>query len=172
MMGQHARSASLFYYFRLEDQVPENHLLCLVDKHIDFGCVRDRLCTGSAASASSSRSCACTLRSAGSLVSASTRKFRITPRFRRIAMDASRNRMCSSSCSRKLWRNASQSDWCVETGYRLKEPSWRQTLPRRAATTVNAGLTLLYWRIGKRIAASRVMVPAGWCPRFRVGNLF
>jgi len=27
MMGQHDRSESLFYYFRLEDQVPENHLL-------------------------------------------------------------------------------------------------------------------------------------------------
>jgi hypothetical protein len=27
MMGQHARCESLFYYFRLEDQVPEDHLL-------------------------------------------------------------------------------------------------------------------------------------------------
>ena len=27
MMGHHARSEMLFYYFRLEDQVPENHLL-------------------------------------------------------------------------------------------------------------------------------------------------
>jgi transposase len=27
MIGQHTRSESLFYYFRLEDQVPENHLL-------------------------------------------------------------------------------------------------------------------------------------------------
>ena len=27
MMGQHDRSESLFYYFRIEDQVPENHLL-------------------------------------------------------------------------------------------------------------------------------------------------
>jgi hypothetical protein len=36
MMGRHARSESLFYYFRLEDQVPENHLLRLIDKHIDF----------------------------------------------------------------------------------------------------------------------------------------
>jgi transposase len=43
MMGQHTRSESLFYYFRLEDQVPENHLLRLVDKHIDFGFVRERL---------------------------------------------------------------------------------------------------------------------------------
>ena len=43
MMGQHVRSESLFYYFRLEDQVPENHLLRLIDKHIDFGFVRERL---------------------------------------------------------------------------------------------------------------------------------
>ncbi|HVH87201.1 MAG TPA: hypothetical protein VM912_10785 [Terriglobales bacterium] len=31
MMGHHARSEALFYYFRLEDQVPENHLLRLID---------------------------------------------------------------------------------------------------------------------------------------------
>ena len=33
MMGQHTRSESLFYYFRLEDQVPESHLLRLIDRH-------------------------------------------------------------------------------------------------------------------------------------------
>ncbi len=33
MMGNHSRSESLFYYFRLEDQVPENHLLRLIDRH-------------------------------------------------------------------------------------------------------------------------------------------
>jgi len=27
MMGQHSRSEALFYYFRLDDQVPETHLL-------------------------------------------------------------------------------------------------------------------------------------------------
>jgi hypothetical protein len=43
MMGQHARSESLFYYFRLEDQIPENHLLRLIDEHIDFGFVRRQL---------------------------------------------------------------------------------------------------------------------------------
>ena len=36
MMGQHSRGEALFYYFRLEDQVPENHLLRLIDKHISF----------------------------------------------------------------------------------------------------------------------------------------
>jgi transposase len=45
MMGQHARSETLFYYFRLEDQVPENHLLRLIDRHIDFGFVREQLKT-------------------------------------------------------------------------------------------------------------------------------
>src|SRR5277367_1389599 len=84
MMGQHARSESLFYYFRLEDQVPENHLLRLIDTHIDFGFVREQLktsysdtgrpsidpelllrivligyCTASAASASWLRNCGC-----------------------------------------------------------------------------------------------------------------
>jgi transposase len=43
MMGQHARSESLFYYFRMEDQVPENHLLRLIDRHIRFDFVREKL---------------------------------------------------------------------------------------------------------------------------------
>jgi hypothetical protein len=34
--GQHDRSEALFNYFRLEDQVPETHLLRLIDKHISF----------------------------------------------------------------------------------------------------------------------------------------
>jgi hypothetical protein len=36
MMGRHARSEALFYYFRLETQVPETHLPRLVDKHVSF----------------------------------------------------------------------------------------------------------------------------------------
>jgi transposase len=43
MMGQHDRSEALFYYFRLEDQVPETHLLRLIEKHISFGFVREKL---------------------------------------------------------------------------------------------------------------------------------
>src|SRR6201984_3702652 len=43
MMGQHSRSESLFYYFRIEDQVPENHLLRLLDRHISFDFVREKL---------------------------------------------------------------------------------------------------------------------------------
>jgi hypothetical protein len=43
MMGQHVRSEALFYYFRLEDQIPESHLLRLIDKHISFELVRQQL---------------------------------------------------------------------------------------------------------------------------------
>jgi transposase len=43
MMGHHSRSEALFYYFRLEDQIPENHLLRLIDKHVSFEFVRQQL---------------------------------------------------------------------------------------------------------------------------------
>ncbi|MGA8490532.1 MAG: transposase [Terriglobales bacterium] len=42
MMGHQARSESLFYYFRLEDQVPENHLLRLIDRHVNLEFVRTK----------------------------------------------------------------------------------------------------------------------------------
>jgi hypothetical protein len=41
--GQHSRAEALFYYFRLEDQVPEAHLLRLIGKHISFEFLRERL---------------------------------------------------------------------------------------------------------------------------------
>jgi transposase len=43
MMGQQTRKESLFYYFRLEDQIPEDHLLRLIDQHIDLSFVRKRV---------------------------------------------------------------------------------------------------------------------------------
>jgi transposase len=43
MMGHHARSEALFYYFRLEDQIPESHLLRLIDKHVSLEFVRQQL---------------------------------------------------------------------------------------------------------------------------------
>jgi transposase len=43
MMGQQPRGESLFYYFRLEDQIPEDHLLRLIDQHVDLSFVRERL---------------------------------------------------------------------------------------------------------------------------------
>jgi len=63
MMGQHTRSESLFYYFRLEDQVPEGHLLRMIDTHIDFSFVREQLRTATVIQAvrRSIRSCCCEL---------------------------------------------------------------------------------------------------------------
>jgi hypothetical protein len=43
MVGHQARGESLFYYFRLEDQVPENHLLRLIDRHVNFEFIRAKL---------------------------------------------------------------------------------------------------------------------------------
>jgi transposase len=43
MMGQQPLTDSLFYYFRLEDQIPNDHLLKRLDRFIDFGFVRERL---------------------------------------------------------------------------------------------------------------------------------
>src|SRR3984893_409329 len=43
MMGQQLRTELLFYYFRLQDQIPEDHLLRLVDRYVDFSFVRERL---------------------------------------------------------------------------------------------------------------------------------
>jgi hypothetical protein len=44
--GQHDRSEALLYYVRLEDQVPENYLLRLIDEHISFEFVRRQLKDG------------------------------------------------------------------------------------------------------------------------------
>ena len=43
MMGQQMRNESLFYYFRWEEQIPEDHLLRQIDRHVDLSFVRDRL---------------------------------------------------------------------------------------------------------------------------------
>jgi transposase len=43
MMGHQTRSESLFYYFRLEDHIPENHLLRLIDRHVSFDFVGEKL---------------------------------------------------------------------------------------------------------------------------------
>ena len=37
MMGQQPRTDSLFYYFRLEDPIPDDHLLKRLDRFIDSG---------------------------------------------------------------------------------------------------------------------------------------
>ena len=43
MMGHQTRTESLFYYFRLEDQIPQDHLLRVIDERVDLSFVRERV---------------------------------------------------------------------------------------------------------------------------------
>lgn len=43
MLGENRRSERMFYYVRMEDIVPENHLLRLIDRHIDLKFIRDKV---------------------------------------------------------------------------------------------------------------------------------
>jgi len=43
LLGENPRSERMFYYVRMEEMVPENHLLRLINKHIDFGFIRDKV---------------------------------------------------------------------------------------------------------------------------------
>jgi len=140
MMGQHSRSEALFYYFRLEDQVPENHLLRLIEKHISFALVREKpnesysdtgrpsidpelllrifligYLYASLASASWSRNCASIWRGASLPGWGSIRRFRIAPRSRRIGTEDFRSRNCSSNYFKRSWRVVWKPDWCKGT---------------------------------------------------------
>ncbi len=43
MLGENKRSEQMFYYVRLDEMVPEGHLLRLVDEYIDFGFIRGKV---------------------------------------------------------------------------------------------------------------------------------
>ena len=43
MMGQQSRTESLFYYFRLEEQITTDHLLRMIASHVDFSFIREEL---------------------------------------------------------------------------------------------------------------------------------
>src|SRR2546421_464872 len=160
MMGQHDRSEALFYYFRLEDQVPENHLLRLIEKHISFAFVREKLKESYSDTGRPSIDPELLLRilligylygitSERKLVEelrmhlawrwvypdwGSIRRYRTTPRSRKIGTEDFRNRNCSSKCSRRLWPAAWKPDWCKGTTCRWTAVSWRPMPARRAAS--------------------------------------
>jgi transposase len=43
MMGSRDGQSRCFYYFRLEEQIPTDHSLRLIDGHVDFSFVREQL---------------------------------------------------------------------------------------------------------------------------------
>jgi hypothetical protein len=126
MMGHHARSGALFYYFRLEDQIPESHLLRLIDKHISFEFVRQQ-------------SYACIWRGAGSPGWASIRRFRTTPRSARTGTDGFSDRSCSSSCLSRSCGSVWKWGWCKVSICRSMAVSSRPMRRRRPYSTRSVG---------------------------------
>src|ERR1700746_2992197 len=121
MMGQHARSESLFYYFCIEDQVPENHLLRLLDRHISFDFVREKLKDSYSDRGRPSidpelllrillRNCRCIWPGAGLPDSASIRRFPITLPSRRTATDGSMSPISFSNSFKRSWIAARKRD--------------------------------------------------------------
>jgi len=43
LLGESQRKEPMFYYVRMDEMIPENHLLRLVDKHIDLGFIRAKV---------------------------------------------------------------------------------------------------------------------------------
>lgn len=43
MLGEKQRIEPMFYYVRMEDIIPENHLLRLIDKYVDFSFIRHKV---------------------------------------------------------------------------------------------------------------------------------
>ena len=43
VLGEHEKAEPLFYYMKIDDLVPEDHLLRLIDRHVDFSFVRDKV---------------------------------------------------------------------------------------------------------------------------------
>ncbi|MGC8579833.1 MAG: transposase [bacterium] len=43
MLGEKQRTEPMFYHIKVEEMIPENHLLRLVDKHVDFSFIREKV---------------------------------------------------------------------------------------------------------------------------------
>ena len=41
MIGKNDREHEVFCYFRLDSLIPDDHILRLIDRHVDFSFVRD-----------------------------------------------------------------------------------------------------------------------------------
>ena len=43
MIGEKSKEDKLFYYLRPEDLIPQNHILRLIDQHVDFSFIRTKV---------------------------------------------------------------------------------------------------------------------------------
>jgi transposase len=152
MIGQHTRSESPFYYFRIEDQVPEDHLLRRIDGHVSFDFVPDKLRDSYSETGRPSIDPEVLLRilllgylygitSERKLVEElrmhlAWRRFTglgfdqgrspITRRFPRTGMDAFKSRICFRSCSSASSINVWLADWSAVSTCRPMAPSYRR----------------------------------------------
>ena len=126
MMGERTvMQEALFYSFRIEDHVPQDHLLRSVDRFVDLTGIREHLkpffsstgrpsvdpelmirmlligyCMGIARSAACARRCISTSPIAGSAGSISRGRCPITPPSPRTGTAGSATATCCASCSR------------------------------------------------------------------------
>src|SRR6476661_3394494 len=189
MMGQHDRSEALFYYFRLEDQVPETHLLRLIEKHINFAFVREKLKDSYSETGRPSIDPELLLRilligylygitSERKLVEelrmhltwrwftglGSIRKFRTTRRFPRTGTGGFRSRSCSSSCLSRSCGSAWKWDWSTASICRSTAVSWKP-MPRKKAAFHGSS-----WRKQPRSITACVSICGKWKSRIRWKN--
>jgi hypothetical protein len=159
MMGQHDRSEALFYYFRLEDQVPETHLLRLIEKHISFAFVREKLKASYSDTGRPSLDPELLLRilligylygitSERKLVEVLRmhlawrwftglgfdQEFRITLRSPRTGTDGFKNRSCLSRSCGSVWKWV----WCKASTCRWMAASWKRTRQSRAVSRASS----------------------------------
>ncbi len=148
MTGQQCRSESLFYYFRIEDHVPESHQLRLIDQYVSFDFVREKLKAFYSDTGRPSIDPERLLRILliGYLYGVTSERKLIEElrmhlawrwftgltfdqevphhsTFRRTGTDDFRNRSFSSSCSKKSSKVASYVVWCKETTFPRTEAS-------------------------------------------------
>jgi transposase len=43
LLGENKKQEAMFYHIKMEDMVPANHLLRLIDKYIDFSFIREKV---------------------------------------------------------------------------------------------------------------------------------
>jgi len=162
MMGHHARSEALFYYFRLEDQVPKIHLLRLIDKHISFEFVRELVKDSYSETGRPSIDPELLLRilligylygvtSERKLVEelgihlawrwftglSFDQEIPLIPRSPKTDTGGFKSRSCSSSCSNKSYASVWESDWCGASSYPWMAALSKPMPPRRAVFHVS-----------------------------------
>ncbi len=163
MMGQHDRSEALFYYFRLEDQVPETHLLRLIEKHVSFAFVREKLKDSYSETGRPSIDPELLLRILliGYLYGISSERKLVEELrmhlawrwFTGLGFDQEiphhstfsknrhgrfRSRSCSSDCFTRSWHAVWKSDWCKGTTCRSMAVSWRRMPAKKVGSRASS----------------------------------